>query len=57
MRQEKAEYVLVLDPKNISEIALAENYEGLDEIPERQGFELVDREGDAGLYKITACEK
>lgn len=57
VRQEKAEYVLVLDPKNISEIALAENYEGLDEIPERQGFELVDREGDAGLYKITACEK
>ncbi len=30
-------------------------YEGLDEIAERPGFEVIDSEGEAKLYKITAC--
>ncbi len=57
LNQDKARYVLELEPHYISNGYENDRYySGLDEIAERPGFEVVDSQGEAKLYKITACQ-
>ncbi len=57
LRSENAQYVLQLE-EPFTKFGQDHKpfYEGLDEISERPGFEVVDSEGEAKLYKITACD-
>lgn len=46
-------YVLDFGPKEVH--GASHPYPGLDELATAQGFELVDQEGHAKLYRITGC--
>lgn len=57
LSDEGAEYYLQMDPHGIGEVDSNAQYPGFVGIDENtSGFRLVDRSGEASLYRITACD-
>lgn len=56
VRETGARYALVLEPYEIpAPPGTASNHDGLRGLDTTPGFEVVDREGAAALYRISAC--
>lgn len=49
-------YVITAPPTFWQPDPLAENWPGLDDLDEAEGFELLAEEGDNALWQITACD-
>ncbi|ANY06638.1 DUF6541 family protein [Pseudonocardia sp. HH130630-07] len=49
-------YVITAPPTFWQPDPLAENWPGLDDLADAEGFELLAEEGDNALWRITACD-